>query len=593
MDKNKTKNKSINDIIPAIAFSALLFVVSVVFFDLYYDLNDDSAIRNILSGAFTGEPEAMTVYVNFVLSFLISGFYRIIPSVSWFGAFELICLYSSFALAIFYFNRKIDRLYAKVIASFGMILFIASLLLYQTVYIQYTSVSGIIAGIGALIFYLSDDEKNTGKFIVETIPAVLYEVIAFMLRDKMFLLLLPLIGTLYILKWITGSKAESGNDKITKLLFKKETLIKYFVPLFVVIIACGICLVTDKAVYSSEGWKEYSDFNEVRTLLFDYQCSTPSYSECPDIYDKYGIQEKEASLLAYNMYNFGLSDKTDTELLTEITDYNSNVLGIGQKDIHYITDILKDYVRMIFKNNICEYSYIILALYVLFTVAIVFLKKYKYLFFEAAMIFARSLSFIYLLYGGRIKDRVLVPLCFAEILLIASVMIKISVESKKKTAIIVFSTALLLICVSHLPVTLKKTVTEMKSRDEVNITWNNLLSYMNENNDSYYVLNTMSTVDYSEKIHLNSGENVNNFEIDGGWLVKTPVYNEKLLYFGIDNITDALANNDKVKYVIKDTKETGWLTEYLEEKGYDVTLTEEDSDDERTKGFRILNFQTN
>ena len=73
---------------------AALFVIGLamflaVFFDFYYDLNDDTAMKDILSGTYTGLPDGHNIQMLYPLSFVISLFYKVCPMLPWYGIFLL------------------------------------------------------------------------------------------------------------------------------------------------------------------------------------------------------------------------------------------------------------------------------------------------------------------------------------------------------------------------------------------------------------------------------------------------------------------------------------------------------------------------
>ena len=73
-------------------FTLLLVLFLSVNFDFYYDLNDDTMIKDILSGAYTGKPNGFCIQMLYPLGWFIALFYRAIPTVAWYGLF---CAYAS------------------------------------------------------------------------------------------------------------------------------------------------------------------------------------------------------------------------------------------------------------------------------------------------------------------------------------------------------------------------------------------------------------------------------------------------------------------------------------------------------------------
>ena len=82
----------------ALGMSALLCVVIGIFFDYYYDLNDDVLIKDILAGVYTGTPEGRNIQMLFPLSFFISLFYRVVRGLPWYGIFLCLCHFGSIYL---------------------------------------------------------------------------------------------------------------------------------------------------------------------------------------------------------------------------------------------------------------------------------------------------------------------------------------------------------------------------------------------------------------------------------------------------------------------------------------------------------------
>ena len=71
----------------AFVFTLLLALLLTVQFDFYYDLNDDTMIKDIVSGAYTGEPSGYCIQMLYPLAWCLALFYRAIPTVPWYGLF--------------------------------------------------------------------------------------------------------------------------------------------------------------------------------------------------------------------------------------------------------------------------------------------------------------------------------------------------------------------------------------------------------------------------------------------------------------------------------------------------------------------------
>ena len=84
--------KSIRNIKTIFAFGLAITLVYVLYIKagIFFTTNDDRFIGEIMSGSLTGNPEAHVVYINFILSFLLSRLYLITTTISWYGWFLMI-----------------------------------------------------------------------------------------------------------------------------------------------------------------------------------------------------------------------------------------------------------------------------------------------------------------------------------------------------------------------------------------------------------------------------------------------------------------------------------------------------------------------
>ena len=86
MDYKMIWKKQENRIIPLVCL-AVLFLIAGLNFDYYLEMNDDVLIRDILSGAYTGTPELLSVQQLALISAFLGGLYRLIPGIPVFGIF--------------------------------------------------------------------------------------------------------------------------------------------------------------------------------------------------------------------------------------------------------------------------------------------------------------------------------------------------------------------------------------------------------------------------------------------------------------------------------------------------------------------------
>lgn len=111
---------------------------------IYFESNDDRNITEILSGAFGGRPDAHTVYVNYWLSVLLSGLYRITLQIPWYGLMLLLFHMMSYVL-ILDTVIKLGRSKLKILISIGIVMTLFLQNFYSVAKIQYTSTAIVLA----------------------------------------------------------------------------------------------------------------------------------------------------------------------------------------------------------------------------------------------------------------------------------------------------------------------------------------------------------------------------------------------------------------------------------------------------------------
>ena len=58
-----------------------------LFFDFYYDLNDDVLMKDIMAGVYSGTPEGHNMQTLYILGAFIALCYRLCRSIPWYGLF--------------------------------------------------------------------------------------------------------------------------------------------------------------------------------------------------------------------------------------------------------------------------------------------------------------------------------------------------------------------------------------------------------------------------------------------------------------------------------------------------------------------------
>jgi hypothetical protein len=182
-----------------------LWIVLAVCFDFYYDLNDDSAMKDILSGTYTGVPDGHNIQMLYPLGWGIAFLYRICPVIPWYGIFLCGCqffvLEAVLCRLIRYEKEKRRRKSAWIRSEILLFLFLLGvfvLFLYEFVFLQYTVTAGLLV-CGGLVWIFSGPKAGDAGFYRYHIMTVVWIILAF------FLLLFGARGFSFrkLMKWYT------------------------------------------------------------------------------------------------------------------------------------------------------------------------------------------------------------------------------------------------------------------------------------------------------------------------------------------------------------------------------------------------------
>ena len=616
-----------NWLIPAFC-CLLLFLGIGLAWDYYFDLNDDVLIRDILSGVYTGEPEALTAQLLWPLSALLAGLYRVFPGAPVFGAFLWLCQAGSIFLILkrsltavsgsaapgkiraagtFSVSGSLKKLCLSLLET----LLIAACLLYHLVFVQYTVTAGLLAT-AAIFTFLTVRERESERavtFWLRCLPAALLFWLAFCLRSEMGLLLLPLAGVGGIWKW--AARAMRGP------VFTGRNAAS-FLGLFGLILAGVLaCFGADRLACSDPEWQEFEALFDARTQVYDfYDASLRSFEENREFYEALGLTEAQCELLVN--YNYGADDAIDAQVMEQIAAYGRETRGTFA---HSLAEGVWLYVQRL-KNNrsiVPDDQLPWLALEggfaaLLLAAALVRWRAarkqkrqerdggngrerkernacgilWKLLLLGAV----RSGLWMYLILRERVPERISHPLYFCELVMLAWLFLdtvcgmrQISGQQSSgwqtsgpeglpvrviRIAALVLSLAAVVI---WLPQEAERTDAEYARREQGNAV--NLAALSRYRQENLYLADVMSTVDFSEKLFTEKIR-PGNYDLLGGWLCKSPHSEKKLAAFGHESMGQAVLTGENIRFVGEADTDWGWLFDLLAEHGRDGELVLEE-----------------
>lgn len=542
----------------------------------YLELNDDALIQALSSGAFTGEPETHNIQMLFPGSFLLSLLYRLAGGIPWYGLLLLflqaLCVLLVLRQVFFRIRKGSDRVAAMILAS-GLFL---TVLYPHFLFLTYTFTAGMLSATAVLLILNDGDGEGTRgeKWKVakaepnNRLLAIILVVLAFCLRSELLLLTFPFVLLAFLFR-VDRFRRENGTGK-GFLLYGRILL--WMMGLMVV------CFLSDQIAYSRKDWRAFRALFDARTELYDFE-QIPSYPENRDFYRKIGLDETEVALL--QNYNFALDPKIDAEKMRQVAQEARRKETNMHPPMGRLRKAVSIYAwrlhHMALPTSFCDsntdmpYFAILLLLYLL-----VFLVMHRTgVLWKLILLFlCRSTLWIYMIYNGRILNRVMHSLLLVELFfLIGMVLPELGKEwdiGKKRLSTAVF-VALMTASFLFVPGQLQNVSREAQEREQINRPYEKMLASL-EQSGGFAFIDVYSSVSYTEKAFgRQPAVKPTRETLAGGWAARSPLYEKKLHFFGIRDMEDGLLQAD-VTFLAEKEADLNWLTAYYKKRGKDVIL---------------------
>ena len=606
----------------AAGVTAALILLLALRYDFWFDINDDVWMKDIISGVYTGTPSARNIQMLFPVSGLVSLFYRITRSVDWYGLFLLACQFGSLFLVL---NRACAvqaKTFGKADGALALMtgaVTAAALLLPHYVFVQYTLTVGMLCGAAAYLIqfpgegsgresllrssasgavqgtYVSESVRNSsmsgasrkssgsilGVNLKETLcrelPPVLLIIFAFLIRTEMTALMLPLVLTGMVFRFVMETRPED------RLFSKKNIMIG---------IGMAAGLAADRAACSSAEWRDFRDLFDARTEVYDFYLDyIPTYEEDGEFFDSIGLPEASAELLTN--YNFGLDERIDADLLWQVRDYARQKKAASFDPMVQLKGAVKAYVYRVTHLTDGVYSAACLILYLLCLAQIIksaaagkkaTLERLGALLFLA---FVRTGLWMFILYRGRDPERITHSLFLLEIILLAGYLQSLACTAKTASSRSWLYPALFLLAMAaFIPGQLRKTDAESARREDVNREERAFVAYCAEHPENYYFTDVYATVRYTQKMFGQQAD-PGNHDLMGGWISKSPLYEEKLRAHGLSSMKESLLEDENCYFVTTSERDVQWLADFYASQGIPVRVEQEDAVSESWRIFRV------
>lgn len=571
-----------------------------IFFDFYYDMNDDVMMKDIMAGVYSGTPDGHNMQTLYILGAFISLLYRLCRSIPWYGLFLYFCQMGSLYLVGVRMLKFCKKWYAKAGCMIMLTVYIWGILLPHIVAIQYTITCTMMASAAIFLFMTTQSGLSVKEFVLKNIPSILLVILAYQLRTEMLLLVFPLICLAGLFRWAEEEK-----------FFRKENYLKYGIVIGAILAGMICSRLIDFAAYGSEEWKSFVSFFDKRTEVYDFHYDILTSGEHKEYLASIGLSDAQQELL--NNYNFGLSEDINEEIMGKIAIYAAENTAGGEVSengaglINQLRQQLMLYKYRLFHKEDAPYNILVISGYIcIFALGILLAvtdnrQKGRFSFIWELILLGifRTVLWLYILMNGRYPERITHSLYIAEYAILTGMIcmrfIKTIGQHDEKDRQLrkgAAAFALLgIVCICYLPQNFNAVLADMKAREEANQGALAIAEYCKAHPESYYFEDVYSTVRFSQKIFQNVDNSLSNYDIMGGWMCKSPLYREKLKQFDITTMEEGLLNNSFVYFIIDIEKRDGnadWLREYYAERGTTVRIEQADLINARFAVCRIV-----
>lgn len=604
----------------ALIFTIANMILMGICFDFYYDLNDDTMMHDIMAGVYSGTPDGHNMQTLYPLGALIALCYRVCGSVPWYGLFLCLCQFGCFCLAgarlcalcggrIGSTGESSRHMLRKCAALLCLSLYLWSVCLSHLINIQYTITCAILSAAAIFLFLTTPAGLNTRQFVVKNVPSVILVVLSYQLRSEMLLLIFPLICL-------------AGLYRLTeeREIFRKENLGKYGAVLGMILAGMALSLAVDKSAYGSAQWKDFRDFFDARTTVYDFYPELITDENYSEALTELGVEPYQQTLL--RNYNFGLDETIDTKLLSDLADYAVHTIGMSKDWRAIFREKFTYYRYRTFHSGDAPYNVMVLWAYATVFLAGALaarrpreaiggqkaLRRYSFVWQLLLLAAVRTALWMFILMRGRDPERITHSLYLAEFALLMGMLVcrlqagrnglddaaggGTDGETQDNAVIgasAVFAGTMLgkgmargmavlagLILVGALTDSVPAVREDQRQRELVNQDRDAIDAYCRERKENFYFEDVYSTVAFSRRLFDGSDNSYANYDIMGGWMCKSPLYREKLRRSGIDNADEALCTQNNVYFIMSDAEKADrgleWIAAYYAAHNIEVTV---------------------
>ena len=522
----------------------ITFYALLLFFIKPVDgINDDWGMYSILSGAYTGTPDAHVMFFLYPLSWLLAKLYTLWRFIPWYGLFQhavqILSLYTIYRRILRIRRRHNPRaaLWPSALSVFLLLFFIVDLNVLAEA--QYTTTAGLAAAAALFCFTTSRINQPHVGFFLDNIPTLLLAWVSFSMRQQIFYLMLPMAGMLWLSKWIIAARNKYEGTTAKLLGFA-----------LLLCLGMGLLWGANAAAYSSDEWSDFRKINHYRERVGDFY-GWPEYEECADDLRALGLDEEAYMYRRSGAPHIGYDmSVTEWKQMHDIAR-QCYLTRVSLKE--RLKNVAVSAVNVFFYQEGMQPANLLTGLLLLLTPVLIFIdRNASALFVYLMYLFGRSVSWGYVLYEGRFPKRIVQPLITVDFLILLGILLAFNLlpsgNRRRYYALLP-----LLGCLSLFSVyaTHRDIAENYRIHEE---TWEELREYCRSHPDNFYIWTYGSgTLEHFYETPFGRGQDAyQNFIYTNWGVICNPNTQKKLADQGIGSFGRDVVDSGHVYFILQE-----------------------------------------
>ena len=522
----------------------ITFYALLLFFIKPVDgINDDWGMYSILSGAYTGTPDAHVMFFLYPLSWLLAKLYTLWRFIPWYGLFQhavqILSLYTIYRRILRIRRRHNPQaaLWPSALSVFLLLFFIVDLNVLAEA--QYTTTAGLAAAAALFCFTTSRNNQPHVGFFLDNIPTLLLAWVSFSMRQQIFYLMLPMAGMLWLSKWIIAARNKYEGTTAKLLGFA-----------LLLCLGMGLLWGANAAAYSSDEWSDFRKINHYRERVGDFY-GWPEYEECADDLRALGLDEEAYMYRRSGAPHIGYDmSVTEWKQMHDIAR-QCYLTRVSLKE--RLKNVAVSAVNVFFYQEGMQPANLLTGLLLLLTPVLIFIdRNASALFVYLMYLLGRSVSWGYVLYEGRFPKRIVQPLITVDFLILLGILLAFNLlpsgNRRRYYALLP-----LLGCLSLFSVyaTHRDIAENYRIHEE---TWEELREYCRSHPDNFYIWTYGSgTLEHFYETPFGRGQDAyQNFIYTNWGVICNPNTQKKLADQGIGSFGRDVVDSGHVYFILQE-----------------------------------------